>query len=53
MDNSYYFDPYKSIDKYNNHKVIHAPNFNLMTSRPNDNINLPVYMKQIYSKASC
>ena len=53
MDNSYYFDPYKSIDKYNNHKVIHAPNFNLMTSRPYDNINLPVYMKQIYSKASC
>ena len=53
MDNSYYFDPYKSLDKYNNHKVIHAPNFNLMTSRPEDDNPLPVYMKHIYSKASC
>ena len=53
MDNSYYFDPYKTLDKYNNHKVIHAPNFNLMTSRPKDDNPLPVYMKHIYSKASC
>ena len=53
MDNSYFFNPYKTLDKYNNHKGIHAPNFNLMTSRPDDNNPLPVYMKQIYNKASC
>ena len=53
MDNSYFFNPYKTLDKYNNHKGIHAPNFNLMTSRPDDNNPLPVYMKQIYNKSSC
>lgn len=38
------FDPYKLLDKYNNHKKPSTPNFRLMSSRPEDKV-LPAYMK--------
>lgn len=38
------FDPYKLLDKVNNHKKPSTPNFATMTSRPEDKI-LPSYMQ--------
>jgi len=40
------FDPYKMIEKVNNHKKPSTPNFRLMSSRPTNNI-LPSYMTVI------
>lgn len=42
------YDPHKVLDKINNYKKTVVPNFNLMTSRPNDNDPLPAYMKVIF-----
>jgi hypothetical protein len=39
------FDPHKLLDKVNNYKKPITPNFDLMTSRPNDGDPLPAYMK--------
>lgn len=39
------YDPYILLDKVNNYKKPQTPNFNLMTSRPNDGDSLPSYMK--------
>jgi hypothetical protein len=39
------YDPHKVLDKINNFKKPSAPNFDLMTSRPNDPDPLPSYMK--------
>ena len=44
------YDPHKVLDKINNHKKAVSPNFNLMTSRPNDGDPLPAYMKKIFSR---
>lgn len=42
------YDPYKVLHNINNHKKPTTPNFNLMTSRPNDpSISLPCYMQVI------
>ena len=48
-----YFNADKILDKINNHKVIHPPNFDLMYSRPDDDDPLPSYMKKIFAKNSC
>ena len=53
VDNLLYFDPNKILNKINNYKTVHAPNFKLMTSRPNNNDPLPAYMKKIFSRSSC
>ena len=45
IEGSLNFDPDKVLDKINNHKKPVTPNFNLMTSRPNDDGFLPSYMK--------
>ncbi len=39
------YDPHKVLDKVNNHKKPNAPNFDLMTSRPNQPDSLPCYLK--------
>jgi hypothetical protein len=39
------YDPHIVLDKINNFKPVKTPNFNLMTSRPNDDGPLPSYMK--------
>lgn len=39
------YDPHKVLDKVNNHKKSNAPNFDLMTSRPNQPDSLPCYLK--------
>ena len=41
------YDPHKILDKINNYKKPQTPNFDLMTSRPNEGDNLPSYMKVI------
>jgi hypothetical protein len=40
------FDPYKMIEKVNNHKKPSTPDFRLMSSRPTNRI-LPSYMTVI------
>ena len=39
------YDPHKVLDKINNFKKTVSPNFDMMTSRPNDSDPLPSYMK--------
>jgi hypothetical protein len=41
-----YFDPYKMLEKVNNHKKTSTPNFRLMSGRPSNRI-LPSYMTVI------
>ena len=41
------FDPYKMIEKTNNHKKPSTPNFRLMSSRPTNRV-LPSYMTVKY-----
>ena len=53
IDMSVNYDPNKILHLVNNHTSVKPPNFNLMTSRPDDADPLPAYMKQIYSRASC
>ena len=44
VDPQLFFDPDKIIDNVNNHKKVHAPNFNIMAGRINDSGSLPSYM---------
>ena len=53
IDNTFYYDPNKILDKINNHLSSHPPNFKMMTSRPDDDDPLPSYMKRIYTRNSC
>ena len=53
IDNTFYYDPNEALSKINNYTSIHAPDFKLMLSRPDDNDPLPSYMKQLYSKNGC
>ena len=53
IDNTFYYDPNKILDKINNHLSSHPPNFKMMTSRPDDDDPLPSYMKKIYTRNSC
>jgi hypothetical protein len=48
LDSNY--DPHKVLDKINNYKKPTAPNFKLMTSRPNEGDPLPAYMKEIHTR---
>ena len=53
IDNTFYYDPNDVLSKINNHTSIHAPDFKLMSSRPDDDDPLPSYMKQLYSRNGC
>ena len=53
IEPNFLFDPNKVIEKYNNHKSVKAPNFNLMSSRRlKNNNNLPCYMNIISQRGS-
>ena len=53
IDNSFYYNPNDILTKINNYISSHPPNFNMMTSRPDDEDPLPSYMKSIYTRNSC
>ena len=53
IDNTFYYNPNDILTKINNYISSHPPNFNMMTSRPDDNDPLPSYMKRIYTRNSC
>ena len=53
IDNTFYYNPNDILTKINNYVSSHPPNFNMMTSRPDDNDPLPSYMKRIYTRNSC
>ena len=53
IDNTFYYDPNDILEHINNHVSSHPPNFNLMTSRPDDEDPLPSYMKKIYTRNGC
>ena len=53
IDNTFYYNPNEILTKINNYVSSHPPNFNMMTSRPDDNDPLPSYMKRIYTRNSC
>ena len=53
IDNTFYYNPNDLLTKINNFVSSHPPNFNMMTSRPDDDDPLPSYMKQIYTRNSC
>jgi hypothetical protein len=53
IDNTFYYDPNEILTKINNYVSSHPPNFNMMTSRPDDDDPLPSYMKRIYTRNSC
>lgn len=52
MDPNIDFNPDKYINRINNHSVASPPNFNLMSSRAINDDPLPLYMKNIYSRAA-
>ena len=53
IDPSLNFDIDKIINKYNNHVMPQPPNFDSMTSRPNDRLNpLPNFMQKIFNRTS-
>ena len=53
IDPSLNFDLGKIINKYNNHYMPQAPNFDYMTSRPNDKLNpLPNFMQKMFNRTS-
>ena len=53
MDPSLNFDIDKIINKYNNHVMPESPNFNSMTSRPNDKSSpLPNFMQKMFNRMS-
>ena len=53
IDPNLNFDINKIINKYNNHCMTEAPNFNCMTSRPNDKSNpLPNFMQKMFNRMS-
>ena len=53
IDNTYYYNPNDILECINNHVSSHPPNFNLMTSRPDDEDPLPSYMKKIFTHRAC
>ena len=53
IDNTFYYDPNEILTKINNYVSSHPPNFNMMTSRPDDDDPLPSYMKRIYTRNGC
>ena len=53
IDNTFYYNPNEILTKINNYVSSHPPNFNMMTSRPDDDDPLPSYMKRIYTRNSC
>ena len=53
IDNTFYYNPNDILTKINNYISSHPPNFNMMTSRPDDDDPLPSYMKKIYTRNSC
>ena len=53
IDNTFYYNPNDILTKINNYVSTHPPNFNMMTSRPDDDDPLPSYMKRIYTRNSC
>ena len=53
IDNTFYYNPNDILTKINNYMSSHPPNFNMMTSRPDDDDPLPSYMKRIYTRNSC
>ena len=53
IDNTFYYNPNDILTKINNFVSSHPPNFNMMTSRPDDEDPLPSYMKRIYTRNSC
>ena len=53
IDNTFYYDPNEILTKINNYVSTHPPNFNMMTSRPDDDDPLPSYMKRIYTRNGC
>ena len=57
LESNLFFEPYKFMDKVNNHKTSNAPNLRTMVGRDNnnnskDNIHLPGYMIQIFNRNS-
>ena len=50
IEPSMYSDPYINLDKINNHVTVNAPNFERITSRPDDNNPLPSYMKKNFTR---
>ena len=57
LESNLFFEPYKCMDKVNNHKLSYVPNLRTMVGRENnpnakDNISLPGYMLQIYDRNS-
>lgn len=50
IEPSLYYDPDKMLNKVNNHTEVHAPKFDMMSSRPDDDNPLPSYMKKVYSR---
>ena len=53
IDNTFYYDPNEILTKINNYVSSHPPNFNMMTSRPDDDDPLPSYMKRVYTRNGC
>ena len=56
IDSNLFFDPYKSINKVNNHKKENAPDLRIMEGREDNNekeeINLPGHMNKIHNRNS-
>ena len=50
IEPSMYSDPYINLDKINNHVSVNAPNFDRISSRPNDSNPLPSYMKKNFTR---
>ena len=50
IEPSMYYDPDKMLNKVNNHTEVHAPKFDIMSSRPDDDNPLPSYMKRVYTR---
>ena len=56
IESNLFFDPYKSINKVNNHKQGNAPNLRIMEGREDDDnreeIHLPGHMNKIHNRNS-
>ncbi len=50
IEPSMYSDPYKNLDKINNHHTVNVPNFDRISSRPDDKNPLPSYMKKNFTR---
>ena len=56
IESNLFFDPYKSINKVNNHKSENAPDLKIMEGRgdddKNEEIHLPAHMNKIHNRNS-